>query len=168
MTPDEMVVAAMEVAEEGMRNGELPIGAVVFEGDELVGRAFTRDSVGRLMHADLLAMRQVDERKRDAKAGGRPRAVLRLAVNLEPCLMCLGAAMSLGVKEIYYGLSSPGDGAAGIARSWEPGVGMGWYRAPEMHGGIRAEEVRGQFRRYCASAAEGPLKSWANTLANGT
>ncbi|QUQ71034.1 deaminase [Kutzneria sp. CA-103260] len=160
MTSDEMVWAAMEVAEEGIRQGELPIGAVVFAGDEVVGRAFTRDSVGRLKHADLLAMIEAD--------GQQVKGSLRLAVNLEPCLMCLGAAMSLGVREICYGLSSPGDGAARIAASWEPGAGMGWYRAPEMHGGIRAEEVREQFRRYCERAADTPLRKWANTLASGT
>jgi len=155
MTPDEMVLAAMEVAEEGMARGELPIGAVVASGDEIVARAYTRDSDGRLKHADLLAMLEVD---------GKGHAGLRLAVNLEPCLMCLGAAMSLGVKEIYYGLGSPGDGAAGIAKEWMPGPGMGWYRAPEMHGGIRAAEVRAQFGRYCALAPDTPLRAWAKTL----
>jgi tRNA(adenine34) deaminase len=155
MTPDELVRAAMEVAEEGLAQGELPIGAVVASGDEIVARAYTRDSAGRLKHADLLAMMEAD---------GRRLKGLRLAVNLEPCLMCLGAAMSLGVKEIYYGLNSPGDGAAGIARGWESRPEMRWYRAPEMHGGIRAEEVRVQFGRYCALAPDSPLKTWAKTL----
>ncbi|MFC0544150.1 deaminase [Kutzneria chonburiensis] len=155
MTPDELVAAAMEAAEEGMTQGGLPIGAVVASGDEIVAKAYTKDSGGRLKHADLLAMLEVD---------GKGYQRLRLAVNLEPCLMCLGAAMSLGVKEIYYGLNSPGDGAAGIARVWQPGPGMGWYRAPEMHGGIRADEVRAQFGRYCGLAPDTPLRTWAKTL----
>jgi tRNA(adenine34) deaminase len=155
MTPDEMVLAAMEVAEAGMAQGELPIGAVVAAGDKVVARAYTRDGDGRLKHADLLAMLEVD---------GKGHAGLRLAVNLVPCLMCLGAAMSLGVKVIYYGLGSPGDGAARIAREWVPGEGVGWYRAPEMHGGIRAAEARAQFGRYCAPAPDTPLRAWAKTL----
>lgn len=137
----------------------MPIGAVVASGDEIVARAYTRDSAGRLKHADLLAMVEAD---------GRGLGGLRLAVNLEPCLMCLGAAMSLGIKEIYYGLDSPGDGAAGIARSWRPGPGMGWYRAPEVYGGIRADEVRAQFRRYCGQAPDTALRRWAKTLVAGT
>lgn len=155
MTPDDMVKAAIEVAEEGMSKGELPIGAVVVAGDEVVARAYTRDSAGRLKHADLLAMIEAD---------GKGFTGLRLAVNLEPCLMCLGAAMSLGVKEVFFGLDSPGDGAAGIARSWAAGPGMEWYRAPEVHGGIRADEVREQFRRYCGQAPDTALRRWANTL----
>ncbi|MFC0438961.1 nucleoside deaminase [Kutzneria buriramensis] len=155
MTPDEMLRAAMAVAEEGMAKGELPIGAVVISGDEVVGRAHTRDSEGRLRHADLLAMQEAD---------GKGARDLVLAVNLEPCLMCLGAAMSLGVKEIHYGLDSPGDGATGIARSWRPGPGMEWYRAPVVRGGIRADEVRAQFRRYCEQASDTALRRWAETL----
>jgi tRNA(adenine34) deaminase len=145
----------MEVAEEGMAQGELPIGAVVASGEKIVARAYTRDSAGRLKHAVLLAMLEVD---------GKGLTGLRLAVNLEPSLMCLGAAMSSGVKEIYYGLDSPGDGAASIARGWMARPEMRWYRAPEMYGGIRAEEVRAQFGRYCELAPDTPLKTWAKTL----
>jgi hypothetical protein len=64
------------------------------------------------VHADLLAMTDADHR-----LGWRRREhPLRMAVTLEPCLMCLGAAMVLGVREIYYALESPVDGAAEIAR----------------------------------------------------
>jgi tRNA(adenine34) deaminase len=41
---------------------------------------------------------------------------------------------------------------------------MGWYRAPEMHGGIRADEVRAQFGRYCEPVPGTPLRTWAKTL----
>jgi tRNA(adenine34) deaminase len=60
----ELVAAAIEVAAEGLAAGELPIGAVVASGEEIVGRAFTQErGLGRrLVHADLLAMVQADER----------------------------------------------------------------------------------------------------------
>lgn len=76
--------------------------------------------------------------------------------------------MSLGVKEIYYGLKSPGDGASGIAEGWLPKEEMRWYRAPEMHGRIRVEEVRAQFRRYCEGTPDTVLRRWAKTLADAT
>lgn len=63
MTPGEMVQASMEVAEEGMAKGELPIGAMVVAGDAVVARAYTMDSEGRLKHADLLAMIEADGRR---------------------------------------------------------------------------------------------------------
>ncbi|GAB3829898.1 nucleoside deaminase [Dactylosporangium cerinum] len=164
MTPDEMLGAAIEAAQAGLAAGELPIGAVVVAGDEVVGWAYTgeRTHGRRLVHADLLAMIEADE-----TLGWRDRPEpLRLAVTLEPCVMCLGAAMSLGVREVYFALESPGDGAAGIAASWRPGPGMAWYEAPAMRGGIRRAESRELFRRYSATAADSPLREWARTVAD--
>lgn len=156
------MAAAIEVAEAGMAAGELPIGAVVETGGEIIASAFTRDvSLGRrLVHADLLAMTAADE-----QLGWRPRAhPVRLAVNLEPCLMCLGAAMALKVDEVYYGLESPGDGGAAVAARWPVSPDMPWYRPPVIVGGLRRDEVRGQFRLYCERAPESGFRRWAETL----
>lgn len=159
-----MVGAAIGVAEEGLAAGELPIGAVVVMGEEVVGRAFTQDVTQqrRLVHADLLAMIAADE-----LLGWKPRQQpLKPAVNLEPCVMCLGAAMALGVTEIYFGLESPGDGASAVAANGAPaGTDMPWYTAPVMVGGIRRDHVRDQFRRYCEVAADSGFRRWAQTLA---
>jgi tRNA(adenine34) deaminase len=162
MTPDEMMVAAIEVAEQGLDHGELPIGAVVETGGTIIARAYTRDvSLGRrLVHADLLAMTAADE-----TLGWAPRPhPVRLAVNLEPCLMCLGAAMALNVSEVCYGLESPADGGAGVAATWAPSPDLPWYRAPAMTGGLRREQVRDQFRRYCERAPDSGFRRWAATL----
>jgi tRNA(adenine34) deaminase len=111
-----MVAAAIDVADTGMAAGELSIGAVIVMGDDIVARSHTRErGIGRrLVHADLLAMIAADERLGFAKRPGP----LALAVNLEPCVMCLGAAMTLGVAEVFYALESPGDGGAVIAAQW--------------------------------------------------
>jgi tRNA(adenine34) deaminase len=160
-----MVSAAIELAEEGLAAGEMPIGAVVVMGDAIVGRAYTQEKARgrRLVHADLMAMIEADE-----ALGWRRRPFpLQLAVNLEPCLMCLGAAMSLRVTEVYFGLESPADGAAGIAASWAaPTEDMPWYAAPAMVGGIRREQCRDQFRRYCDAAPDSGFRQWASTLAD--
>jgi tRNA(adenine34) deaminase len=160
-----MILLAIDAAEEGLRSGELPIGAVVVMGENVLGRAFTKERTlkRRLVHADLLAMTDADER-----LGRQPRtSSLQLAVNLEPCLMCVGAAMTLGIAEVYFGLESPADGAAGIAAQWRPaGEGMPSYTAPTTMGGIRRTDVRDQFRRYCDTAPDSGLRRWAETLAS--
>jgi tRNA(adenine34) deaminase len=162
VSPDELLLAAIQVAEDGLAAGELPIGAVVAMGDEFVGRAFTQENSRgrRLVHADLLAMIEADER-----LGWRRRpAHLTLAVNLEPCVMCLGAAMTMGVTRVYFGLESPGDSAIGA--EWRPrSSDMPGYAAPTMTGGIRRQQVREQFRRYCDAAADSGMRRWAATLA---
>ncbi len=163
MTPEEMVGAALEAAESGLKVGELPIGAVVLSGDDVIGWAYTseRGRGRRLVHAGLLAMLEADERLGWADH----TEPLRLAVSLEPCVMCLGAAMALGVREVYFAVESPGDGAAGVAAGWRPGSGARGHQAPAVHGGIRRTESREQFRRYTADAPDSPLRDWARTIA---
>ena len=162
MTPEAMVAAALEVAEAGMAVGELPIGAVVIMGDEILGSAYASERTLRrhLVHADLLAMIQADERLAFTE---RPHP-LRLAVTLEPCVMCLGAAMALGVAEVCYALESPGDGGAGIAASWKDSPDAPFFVAPRMVGGIRREESRDLFRWYCEAGPDNVATRWARSL----
>ncbi|MEV4166484.1 nucleoside deaminase [Nonomuraea dietziae] len=164
ITSDELVALAVAAAEDGIAAGELPAGAVVAMGDEVISRAWTQEMAQgrRLVHADLLAMEEADRR-----LGWRPRpAPLILAVNLEPCLMCLGAAMSLGVERIYYGIESPTDGAATIGAVRRPARDdMAFSRFPEIVGGIRQDEVGAQFARYAATATSTRLREWAANLA---
>jgi hypothetical protein len=55
MTPEELVGLAIDVADEGLTAGEMPVGAVVVMGDEIIGRAHTQEKTQgrRLVHADL-------------------------------------------------------------------------------------------------------------------
>jgi tRNA(adenine34) deaminase len=162
MTPEEMVGAALEAARAGLAAGEQPIGAVVVLGDEVLAGAFTSEKTlgRRLVHAELLAMTEADE-----KLGwSRRRHPLRLAASLEPCLMCLGAAMALGVREVYFALESPQDGGAAVAAHRRTGPEPAWFATPTMTGGIRRAESQDLFRRWCATAPDTPMRHWAETL----
>lgn len=163
MDADVAVAAALEVAEVGMRAGELPIGAAVFHGDELVASAHTREKAlgRRIVHADLLAMIAADE-----ELGWRRRSgEIGLAVTLEPCVMCIGAAMVLGVSDVYFALDSPADGGSHIAESWPTHPTMPWFTGPRIHRGVRKQEVREQFQRYLQiSAADSSFRTWAESV----
>ncbi|MGC9540377.1 deaminase [Streptomyces sp. UG1] len=117
----------------------------------------------RLVHADLLAMIEADQR-----LGWRRRTgPLTLAVSLEPCLMCLGAAVALGVNQIWYGLESPSDGAAEVLTQWEPlQPGEEFARVPAIGGGILRHLCREQFERYAAMAKNTGMRRWASNLAS--
>jgi tRNA(adenine34) deaminase len=115
------------------------------------------------VHADQLAMEQADRvlgwRKRDAP--------VRVAVSLEPCLMCLGTAMVLGVDHIYYGLEAPSDGAAGHAQVWRPAAPDMWFcQIPPLTGGICRARCRDQFVRYVRDAPRSGFLTWATALAS--
>jgi tRNA(adenine34) deaminase len=162
VTPDDMVGIAIETAEHGLAAGELPIGAIVVMGDEIVGRSHTKErgAARRLVHADLLAMIAADE-----QLGWRKRsAPLALAVNLEPCIMCVATAITLGISEIYFALESPADSGSGLAATWRTDPEMSWLRAPSISGGIRRDEALDQFRRYCDVAPDSGFRAWAATL----
>ncbi|MFI7282617.1 deaminase [Micromonospora chersina] len=161
MKPEDMLGAALEMAQAGLTAGELPIGAVVVMGEEVVGRAFTQEKARgrRLAHADVLAMIEADE----ALGWRRRPQPLRLAVSLEPCVMC-GRRDDAGVRTVYFGLESPGDGGTEVAAAWRSSPDTPWFTAPEIVGGIRREESQELFRRYCAEAPESGMRRWAQTL----
>ncbi|GIF37121.1 nucleoside deaminase [Actinoplanes xinjiangensis] len=164
MTPEELVGRALEVAEEGLRAGEMPIGAVVAMGDEIIGRGHTSERTRgrRLVHADLLAMIEADERL----GWTRREQPLVLGITMEPCLMCLGTALTLGVSEIYFGLDAPDDGAAGVASVWQPGTQDGiFFPLPAMTGGFLLAECRDQFRRYADMTTKPHLRRYAEAMA---
>src|SRR5205814_5737196 len=115
-----------------------------------------------LVHADLLALEAADKLQ---PFPGTRRGV-RLYVNLEPCLMCLGAAMSFFLGDIYFGLESPGDGAVALVQQWEKRHGdLPGYRVPRVAGGLLREESLGLFREYARRHCSGAMWEWAKTLA---
>lgn len=156
---------ALAVAREGLRVGEMPIGAVVVVDNEIVAAEHTRElATGRLLvHADLLALQAADH----VISGRRERSTLY--VNLEPCLMCLGAAFSAKVGSVIYGLESPSDGGVKVFERWDvdrAAADMPGYLLPDLLGGVLRDESAALFREYAGIAKEGSWPAdWAGKLA---
>ena len=99
---------AIVEAEKARRLGEIPIGAVVVVGGEVVGRGHNRregnsDPTG---HAEMFAVR------RAARKLGSWRLIgATLYVTLEPCVMCIGATINARVPRLVYGPRDPKAGA---------------------------------------------------------
>lgn len=164
MKPEDAVALAIKVAEEGMSAGEMPIGAVVLQGDKVIGRGYTKEQAlrRRIVHADLMAMLDADAYL------GFKRSVepLTLAVNLEPCMMCLGAAITLGIQKVYFALESPNDGGVELLSHWHPPVEQPFFCRPtEIKGGFHRQAAQEQFARYAASqSAPKSMRDWARGL----
>lgn len=150
-------------AAEALKFGEFPIAAVVVLDDRIVARATTSEQRENrfLVHAEQLALEEAD--RLGFSFDERRRAALY--TNLEPCLMCLGAAMSFFLGELYYGLESPGDGAVNLVEGWaREEKDIPEYRLPQISGGLLREESIALFRRYVDLQARGPRRDWAETL----
>jgi tRNA(adenine34) deaminase len=105
---------ALDVAREGMKSGEAPIGCVLARGDgnviargdgTVVSSAHNRQNATRnkAAHAEIECF---------AAAGGKvplDAMDLILVSTLEPCVMCTGAAMEAAVDTIVYALPAPAD-----------------------------------------------------------
>lgn len=84
--------------------GEVPVGAVVTRGGEVVGRSHNLRESGSdpLAHAELLAIAEA------ARATGHWRLLgCTLYVTLEPCAMCAGALVNSRVERLVYGARDP-------------------------------------------------------------
>jgi tRNA(adenine34) deaminase len=143
--------------------GEFPIASIVVLDDEIIAQATASEQREKrfLGHAELVALEEADKQQLSFVERGRAR----LFTNLEPCLMCMGAAMSFFLGQIVYGLESPGDGAVDLVRAWArkeediPG-----YQIPEITGGLLREESIRLFEAYVARREPGPMRDWAETL----
>ena len=99
-----MMRLALEQAALAAAAGEVPVGAVVYRGDEVLAAAHNLRESGAdpTAHAEVLALREAARRVGNWRLGG-----CGLAVTLEPCPMCAGALVNARVDEVIYGSADP-------------------------------------------------------------
>ncbi len=101
---------AIREAREALTHDDVPIGAVVVHGGEVVGAAHNERELRQdpTAHAEILALREA------GRALGSWRVLdAVLYVTLEPCVMCAGAIVLARVPRVVYGTTDPKAGAAG-------------------------------------------------------
>ena len=103
---------ALELAGRAAGEGEVPVGAIVVRGDQLLGEGWNRPIAARdpSAHAEILALRAAGARAGDYRLGGAT-----LYVTLEPCPMCAAAMVHARVARLVFGAWDPRQGAAGSA-----------------------------------------------------
>jgi tRNA(adenine34) deaminase len=87
---------------------------------------------------------------------------MTLYTNLEPCLMCLGAAMSFCAGQIVYGADSPADGAATKLSQVSFGdATYPEYKMPTIVSGVLKDESRVLFQAFIEKSTDGLLVNFA-------
>ena len=120
---DEMYMRqALALAHRAAQMGEVPVGAVVVRGDEVIGAAGNRRECDRraTAHAELLAIEQACE-----QVGSWRLSDCTLYVTLEPCPMCAGTIVNARVGRVVFGGTDARAGAMGSvlnlpAYLWSP------------------------------------------------
>ena len=135
MTRDEQFMqAALKLAEQALELGEVPVGAVVVQGDRIVGQGFnTRESEkNSLCHAEIRAIYQA------CKAlGGWRLQNCELFVTLEPCPMCAGAVINSRIKRVIYGAADKKAGSYGSVTNL---FSLPYNHRPETVGNVLGKE----------------------------
>jgi tRNA(adenine34) deaminase len=129
--------AALELAAEAGRRGEVPVGAIVVIDDVIVGEGFnqpigTHDPTA---HAEIVALREAGRRVGNYRLTGAT-----LYVTIEPCQMCVGAMVHARIGRLVFGAREPKAGAIESA--------MRAHEHPSLNhrmtavGGVLEEECR--------------------------
>ena len=106
---EEYMEKALELARKAAEHGEVPVGAIVVNGDgEIIGEGYNRreELQSPTAHAELIAIEQAAQR-----LGSRRLTGCTLYVTLEPCPMCAGAVMNALLGRLVYGAFDEKNGA---------------------------------------------------------
>lgn len=137
---------ALDLAAQAAEAGEVPVGAVVIQGDEVVATSANamRTTLDPTAHAEIVAIR------RAAQALGRARLDgCELWVTLEPCAMCAGAIVHARLARLYYAADDPKGGA--VAHGARLFAQPTCHHRPEVYPSIGAEEAGAQLRAFFAA-----------------
>ena len=110
---DQFMKAAIEEAEEGLKEGGIPIGSVLVHHDRIIGRGHNRrvQTGSAVLHGEMDALEN---------AGRQPAAIYRecaLYTTLSPCPMCTGAILLYGIPKVIIGENTTFMGEEDLLRS---------------------------------------------------
>jgi tRNA(adenine34) deaminase len=143
---ERMMALAIERAREAEHYGDVPIGAVIARGEEVLAAAGNKRELRAdpTAHAEILAIRAAAE-----ALGGWRLPATTLYVTLEPCAMCAGAIVLARIPSVVFGAADPKAGAAGSVLDVlaEPALN----HRPEVSGGVLEAECAALLRGFFAS-----------------
>ena len=101
---------ALALAEKAASCGEVPVGAIVVRGDEVIGRGYNRRETdgSAIAHAEILAIEEACRVVGSWRLNG-----CTLYVTLEPCPMCTGAIVNARLERVVFGVKDPVAGCCG-------------------------------------------------------
>jgi tRNA(adenine34) deaminase len=145
-TDERWMRAALDAARECETSDDVPVGAVMVRGEELLATAGNRRELHRdpTAHAEILALREAAN-----ATGSWHLEGCTLYVTLEPCAMCAGAIVLARVDRLVFGAADPKAGFAGSLGNLVQDPRLN--HRPELAGGVLAEESADLLRGFFQS-----------------
>ena len=145
-----MMMEALREAQKAFEEGEIPVGAVIAQGDRIIARAHNlREQTGDpTAHAEVLAIREAAR-----QLGGRRLTGCTLYVTLEPCPMCAGAMVMACLEKCYFAARDERQGCCESVYAL-PNDPAFYHRVPCI-GGLMEEEAAGLLKRFFLNRREG-------------
>lgn len=142
MDDREIMARALRLAARAAAAGEVPVGAVIVRDGAIVARGANRPvaSSDPTAHAEIVALRRAARRAANYRLPD-----CDLFITVEPCAMCLGAAVQARVRRIVYGADDPKAGAVSSVLRF-PFERLN--HRPEIVGGVLAEEAAALMRDF--------------------
>lgn len=136
---------ALAQAAQAAALGEVPVGAVVCRGEEVISAAYNRREMDKnaLAHAEILAMDAACKR-----LGGWRLHECSLYVTLEPCPMCAGAMINARICRVVFGAFDPKAGCFGSLADFNT---LAFNHKPEVTGGVLQEECAAILKQFFAA-----------------
>jgi tRNA(adenine34) deaminase len=135
---------ALDEARRSLEKDEFPVGALLVLDDTVIAaRAhWTGGALGRLLdHAEMLVLMDAERSGKILRRSERQAATLY--TTLEPCVLCMGAAMFFLLGRAVYAAEALVDGGTNLADVWRPPNGHPVegkpYTIPEVVGGVARE-----------------------------
>jgi tRNA(adenine34) deaminase len=134
---------ALHEALRAEMSGEVPVGAVVVLGGEIIGVGFNRvvSDHDPTAHAEVVALRQASARLANYRLPGAT-----LYATVEPCAMCAGAAVLARVGRLVYGCDDPKAGA--VSSLYKIATDDRLNHRIELNSGVLAEECAALLRKF--------------------
>ncbi len=99
-TDEQFIRLALELADQGEQQGEVPVGAVIVRAGEVIGRGHNQPvaSHDSTAHAEVVALREACKSLDAHRLDG-----CDLYVTMEPCAMCAGAIVTARIRRLVFG-----------------------------------------------------------------
>ncbi|AYV20817.1 tRNA adenosine(34) deaminase TadA [Vibrio mediterranei] len=134
---------AMELANHAESEGEVPVGAVLVRGGEIIAEGWNQ-SIGNhdaTAHAEMQVIRKAGQNLENYRL-----LDTTLYVTLEPCPMCAGALLHSRVKRVVFGAPDLKAGAAGTVLNLFESQAS--YHYADVESGLLEEECRHQLQAF--------------------